>query len=55
MQLLAEVYDLFKLYGLSNEEIYKIISEWNKGELASYLLEITSKILIKEVYLSSYL
>nr|NP_001090089.1 uncharacterized protein LOC735164 [Xenopus laevis]AAI00273.1 MGC116449 protein [Xenopus laevis] len=48
MQLISEAYDLLKLYGLTNEEMYKIFNDWNQGELASYLIEITAKILIKE-------
>ncbi len=45
MQLIAEVYSLLKLKGLSNEEIADVFEEWNKGELKSYLIEITANIL----------
>ena len=46
MQLIAEAYFLMKnLIGLSNEEIYTVFDEWNKGELNSYLIEITTNIL----------
>lgn len=47
MQLLAEIYAmLYDAY--SNEEIAKIFESWNKGELSSYLLDITIQILRKK-------
>ena len=46
MQLIAESYDLMKrILGLSNEEIQATFEEWNKGELDSYLIEITKEVL----------
>ena len=46
MQLICEVYDLLKRgAGLSNEEMHGVFTEWNKGELDSYLIEITRDIL----------
>jgi 6-phosphogluconate dehydrogenase len=46
MQLIAEVYDLLhRGAGISNGELAEIFAEWNKGDLQSYLIEITSKIL----------
>jgi len=49
MQLIAEVYDVMKrIVGLSNEEMAKVFDTWNKGELESYLIEITAKILAKD-------
>jgi 6-phosphogluconate dehydrogenase len=46
MELLAEAYDLLRRgLGLSLEEIAGIFEEWNRGELASYLVEITAPIL----------
>jgi 6-phosphogluconate dehydrogenase len=49
MQLIAESYDVLKrVVGLSNEELGKVYVEWNKGELDSYLIEITSKIFSKK-------
>jgi len=49
MQLIAEVYDILKnLGGMSNEEMADLFDEWNKGELESYLIEITAKILRKK-------
>jgi len=49
MQLICEAYYLLKnLLGLNNEELSKIFDEWNKGELESYLIEITRDILVKK-------
>lgn len=47
MQLLAEVYQLLK-QNHSNEEIADTLNDWNNGDLASYLLEITANILTKK-------
>lgn len=45
MQLIAESYSLLKhAAGLTNDEIAAVFSEWNKGELNSYLIEITADI-----------
>jgi 6-phosphogluconate dehydrogenase len=49
MQLIAEAYSvLITLGGLSNEEIADVFDEWNQGELKSYLVEISAKILRKQ-------
>jgi 6-phosphogluconate dehydrogenase len=46
MQLICEAYQLMKEgLGLSNEEMNAVLTEWNKGELDSYLIEITRDIL----------
>jgi 6-phosphogluconate dehydrogenase len=46
MQLIAESYDLLRQSGgYSPSEIADIFSEWNKGELESYLIEITAEVL----------
>ena len=46
MELIGETYNLLKnSLGLTNEELSEVFAEWNKGELNSYLIEITSKIL----------
>ncbi len=46
MELLAEAYDLLRRgLGLSPGESAGIYEEWNRGELASYLVEITAPIL----------
>lgn len=45
MQLIAEIYDiLHRGLGLKNPELHKIFSDWNKGVLKSYLIEITADI-----------
>ena len=46
MQLICEVYQMMKDgLGLSNDEMSAIFADWNKTELDSYLIEITSDIL----------
>ena len=46
MQLIAEIYDLLhRGAGIPNEELVEIFAKWNEGDLQSYLIEITSKIL----------
>jgi 6-phosphogluconate dehydrogenase len=45
MQLICEAYALLKgVAGLSNDKIHDVFALWNKGELNSYLIEITSEI-----------
>jgi 6-phosphogluconate dehydrogenase len=49
MQLIAEVYDVLKnILLMTNEEMAATFDSWNKGELNSYLIEITSKVLRKQ-------
>ena len=46
MQLIAEAYDLIRRgTGKSPAEIADIFAEWNKGDLESYLIEITAEVL----------
>lgn len=46
MQLIAEAYQLMHTgLDMSNDEIGKIFADWNKGELDSYLIQITADIL----------
>jgi len=48
MQLIAESYAVLKdVLGLSNAELADIYTQWNDGELDSYLIEITSRIFRK--------
>jgi 6-phosphogluconate dehydrogenase len=48
MQLIAEAYDVLKRgLGLSNERLHEVFSDWNHGELESYLIEITADIFTK--------
>ncbi|MFC1757444.1 decarboxylating NADP(+)-dependent phosphogluconate dehydrogenase [Planctomycetota bacterium] len=45
MQLICEAYFLLKhAAGLTNGEMYDVLAEWNRGELESYLIEITRDI-----------
>jgi 6-phosphogluconate dehydrogenase len=49
MQLIAESYAVLKhVLDLSNDELAKVYSQWNDGELDSYLIEITAKIFGKK-------
>ncbi len=49
MQLIAESYDLMQnILGLSVDEMAETFSEWNKGELDSFLIEITADILTRK-------
>ncbi|SBO18326.1 NADP-dependent phosphogluconate dehydrogenase [Carnobacterium divergens] len=49
MQLIAESYALLKdVAGLTVEEAAEVFTEWNNGELDSYLMEITSDILTRK-------
>ena len=46
MQLICEIYDIMrKVLKMSNEVMSAVFSDWNKGELCSYLIEITANIL----------
>ena len=49
IQLICECYQIMKDYlGMSNEEMHQTFAEWNKGDLDSYLVEITRDILAKK-------
>ncbi|MFL6230073.1 MAG: NADP-dependent phosphogluconate dehydrogenase [Pyrinomonadaceae bacterium] len=46
MQLIAETYDIMRrVLSMSADEMADVFDEWNRGELESYLIEITAKIL----------
>jgi 6-phosphogluconate dehydrogenase len=46
MQMICETYQMMKDgLGMSNQEMHDCFTEWNKGELDSYLIEITRDIL----------
>jgi 6-phosphogluconate dehydrogenase len=48
MQLIAEAYDiLHRGLGLTAQELHKIFTVWNEGELESYLIRITRDIFAK--------
>ena len=45
MQLICEAYSLMKsVLGMNADEIHEVFSQWNQGELNSYLIEITADI-----------
>ena len=46
MQLIGEAYSLMREYlGMSADEMSAVFADWNKGDLDSYLIQITSEIL----------
>ena len=46
MQLICEAYHFMKeIMGMDNNEIHSTFARWNKGELSSYLIEITAEIM----------
>jgi len=48
MQLICEAYFIMKhVLGLEAQELHEVFAEWNKGELDSYLIEITADIFTK--------
>ena len=56
MQLIAEAYSLLKHgLNLSNDELATTFTEWNKGELNSYLIDITKDIFTKKDEEGKYL
>src|SRR5262245_17805688 len=57
MQLICEAYYLMqRALGLTNEELYDVFAEWNRGELDSYLIEITRDIFsVKDEETGKYL
>ena len=49
IQLICECYHIMKdILGMTNEEMHQTFAEWNKGDLDSYLVEITRDILTKK-------
>ncbi|CDG17217.1 NADP-dependent phosphogluconate dehydrogenase [Xenorhabdus doucetiae] len=56
MQLIAEAYSLLKnALNLSNQALAEVFSDWNQGELSSYLIEITADIFRKQDEEGKYL
>jgi 6-phosphogluconate dehydrogenase (decarboxylating) len=48
MQLICEAYDLLKRgLGMGAQEMHDVFAIWNQGELDSYLIEITAKVLTR--------
>ncbi len=49
MQLISECYDLLHYgLGMNNEELHAIFDEWNKGEMRSFLIEITADVFTRK-------
>ena len=49
MQMIAETYHLLKKYaGLNNEELHTVFAIWNKGQLQSFLIEITAAVFLQK-------
>ena len=49
MQLISEVYDIMKRgLAMSNEEMHSVFKTWNNGKLESFLVKITTEILVKK-------
>ena len=49
IQLICECYHIMKdILGMTNEEMHQTFAEWNRGDLDSYLVEITRDILAKK-------
>ncbi|NIA29843.1 MAG: decarboxylating NADP(+)-dependent phosphogluconate dehydrogenase [Actinobacteria bacterium] len=49
MQMISEAYYLMQnVLGMSYDEMHDVFTEWNKGELDSYLIEITRDIMAKK-------
>jgi len=49
MQLICEAYNIMKQgLGMSADEMHEVFAEWNKGDLDSYLIEISRDILAKK-------
>jgi 6-phosphogluconate dehydrogenase len=47
MQLISECYDLLKSAGLTNDELHQAFDQWNKGDMQSFLVEITKDIFLQ--------
>ena len=49
IQIICECYHIMKdILGMTNEEMHQTFAEWNRGDLDSYLVEITRDILAKK-------
>ncbi len=49
MELISESYFIMKnVLGMSHDEMHEEFARWNKGDLESYLIEITAEILAKK-------
>ena len=49
MQLICEAYAILRdLLGLTPKELHDVFADWNRGDLDSFLIEITANIFLKE-------
>ena len=49
MQILAEVYDILKRgKSFTNAELHELFATWNKGDLQSFLMEITADVFLQK-------
>lgn len=48
MQLICEAYAIFRAAGFGAEEMAAVFEDWNRGELQSYLIQITAKVLAQK-------
>ena len=49
MELISEAYFIMKnMLGMSHDEMHEEFARWNRGDLESYLIEITAEILAKK-------
>ncbi len=49
MELISECYGILKhVAGFTNEELFTVFDNWNKGDLQSFLVEITSYIFLQK-------
>lgn len=48
MQLICEAYQMMNVIGMTAKEMHTVFADWNRGELDSYLVEITRDILGKD-------
>jgi len=57
MQMICEAYSLLKnVLGMTNDQLYDVFADWNRGELDSYLIEISRDILsVKDEETGGYL
>ncbi len=44
MQLICEAYNIFKAAGFTAAELGEVFTDWNNGDLESYLIQITAEI-----------
>ena len=44
MQLICEAYNIFKAAGFTAAELGQVFTDWNNGDLESYLIQITAEI-----------